>query len=237
MQEYLTNFILHANKTPYKECCGIVVENSNNLLEYVECINLSDDPNSFIIDPKDYLKATLLGTIKFICHSHLGESANPTEADKYSCNKGKVPWIIFAIKSSTLLTFNPEDFFVPLIGREYSFGTMDCWSLVSDVYNLELNIPIGRPIVTSEEWFEYNNNLFEEHALENGFIKVGFNDTKKYDVVLFKANNSKVPNHSGVLVEDPYFLHHLKGRLSSKDRFNGYWLKCLHAIYRHKELI
>lgn len=237
VRDYLTNFIEQAKRTPHIECCGVVIENTDKELIYVECSNISEDPNSFIISPLDYVEASSEGEIKFICHSHLGDSAQPTDADKYSCNKGTVPWIIYAIKSDTLILFNPEDYIVPLIGRQYSFGTLDCWSVVSDLLYQDLKIIVGRPIVTSEEWFESSNNLFEEHALENGFIKIDISKATKYDVVLFRANNSKVPNHSGILLEDPYFLHHLKGRLSAKERFSGYWLKCLHAVYRHKDLI
>lgn len=226
--DYLADLKDYANSSPLREVCGVV---SNN--KFIPITNISEDSNNFILDPRQYLN---IEGITHICHSHLGLSAKPSAADIYSCNKGSVPWIIYAVESGVFEIVYPTAIESPFIGREYIFGIMDCWALIQDVYRIELGLKIGRPLLTSDEWFKEDINYFEMYAEENGFIKVLNNSLNKYDVLLFKAGNSNIPNHSGVLYNNDTFLHHLANRLSTQEIFGGYWNKCTVAVYRHKEL-
>ena len=236
VQDYLTKFIDIANNSVKREVCGVVV-NIKGKEELFICKNISSDNYSFIMDPVDYMVATNKGILAYVIHSHLGLSAEPTMADIHSCNKLGVPWIIYAVESKIVNIFNPNKYTIPLIGREYHFGTTDCWSLVTDIYMQELNISVGRPLITKDSWFEEGINYFEDYANENNFVKVSTTSLNKYDVILFKANNSKVPNHSAIYMGDNYIVHHVYNRLSTKERLSGYWLSTVHSVYRHKELL
>ena len=232
VQDYLSNFKEYANSSPNKEVCGLVV---NDI--FYSCKNISVDPENFIIDPVDYARVSSLGKIDFICHSHLGLSAKPSQADIYSCNKGSTTWIIYAVESGNLEYYLPNAKTVPLIGREYYFGITDCFSLVTDVYKEELSIELTRPFIQSENWFKEEVNYFEAHTEENNLVKIMDGSLNKYDILLFMAGNSKVPNHSGIKYDGNLFLHHLYGKLSTKEVFGGYWHKCRVATYRHKDLL
>lgn len=232
MQDYINDFISYATDITDKEACGLIVNN-----KFIPCKNLSIDPHNFIIDPIDYANATKLGKISHVCHTHLTESAKPTQADIYSCNKTKLPWVIYSIKSKTLEYLLPESYNVPLIGRAYHFGTLDCWSIICDVYMQELNIKIGRFIITDEDWYKEGINIFEEQAKNYGFSKVIDNSLKKYDVLLFKAGFSKIPNHSGIMYDNNTFIHHLANRLSNREIYGGFWNKCTVGVYRHETLL
>jgi cell wall-associated NlpC family hydrolase len=44
---------------------------------------------------------------------------------------------------------------------------------------------------------------------------------------------SPVPNHAAVYLGDGLILHHLQGRLSSRDVYGGYWQKVTTHALRH----
>jgi len=44
---------------------------------------------------------------------------------------------------------------------------------------------------------------------------------------------SPVPNHAAIYLGDGLILHHLQGRLSSRDVYGGYWQKVTTHILRH----
>jgi cell wall-associated NlpC family hydrolase len=44
---------------------------------------------------------------------------------------------------------------------------------------------------------------------------------------------SPVPNHAAVYLGDGLILHHLQGRLSSRDVYGGYWQKVTTHVLRY----
>lgn len=233
VQDYLVEFIAYCKQdNSGKESCGVVVAG-----KFYPCENISVDKDNFIISPTDLLKIPS-GDIEFICHSHLTGSARPSIADIYNCNKGSIDWIIYSTTSNDIEYLNPKQYSIPLLGREYAFNATDCWAIVQDIYEAELNIKLGRPLILDEYWYKNSNvNIFEDHASINGFIQIKEPILQKYDILLFKSGSTQVPNHSGVMYEGNTFIHHLAHRLSTNEVFGGYWNKCLHAVYRYKDLI
>jgi proteasome lid subunit RPN8/RPN11 len=68
------------------ECCGILLGAADEIVEAVRARNLSDDPNRFLIDPKDHFdarrraRATGLEVIGFY-HSHPHSTPDPSPTD------------------------------------------------------------------------------------------------------------------------------------------------------------
>jgi len=231
VRDYLLDFIEHSISSPNKEVCGLVIND-----KYYRCNNISEDPYNFILDPSDYIKYSSIGKVALVCHSHLGISCEPTQADIYSCNSGTTSWAICSAVSKEVRYLEPNSMIVPLLGRRYSFGTTDCWGLISDVLKYEMNIKVDRLLITTKEWYKMGLNILEENSEEYGFKKIKFSEAKKYDIILFKSGKSNVPNHVGILHDNGTFLHHCENRLSTRDAFGGYWNKCAVAVYRHKDL-
>lgn len=233
VQDYLTDFKEHAHSSPTREVCGLVVKVSG-ILTYYKCRNIADKDYDFVMDPVDYAMASTKGTVEYVCHSHNSSSAKPSDVDVRVCNAGSVPWLIYATASFDIFILRPGSRSVPLIGRQYSFGILDCYGLAQDLYKERFNIDLGRPYIDETTWFQHNTNLLEQYANDNGFFKV--TDLKEYDLILFKAGSTRVPNHVGIKMEDDKFIHHLAYRLSTKEVYGGYWHKCTVGIYRHKDL-
>lgn len=79
----------HANQEKPRECCGFIVSNA-----YVPCRNISTDPDSFEIDPKDTVKAEYLGEIQAIVHSHPHGTSQASAMDKKQMTLHRKPWVI-----------------------------------------------------------------------------------------------------------------------------------------------
>ena len=237
MIEQLKDEVLfHAKETIPNECCGLAVV-INGKLKYHKCRNLSLG-SQFIVDPLDYAKAEELGSIVGVCHSHVNENPNPSQADLVGIEKTQLPWLIVQARTGEFTLTNPTGYKAPLIGRTFTHGVLDCYQIIKDYYEQELSIILPDPI-REEQWWYKGQDLYRDNFESAGFVKVGGSDftaLNKHDVILMQVR-SQVPNHGGVYVGDGMLLQHCTGRLSSRDVYGGYWRKVTNLVLRHKELM
>jgi cell wall-associated NlpC family hydrolase len=215
-----------------EEGCGIILNKRGKLIWRL-CKNISDDPeNSFIIDPTEYIKASLEGDIYSIVHSHVDSSSEPGEKDIKTSNFLGIPYTIFSIPEGTKTVYTPKKISKPLLGREYCFGKTDCYSLVRDYYHTEFNITLPT-IPFEDDWWDLGLNYFDDLFEKFGFIEV---DTpQKGDGIIFKVY-SGVPNHCGIYIGEGNFLHHAVNRLSCRESLYD-WKKFLVRYVRCKQFI
>jgi cell wall-associated NlpC family hydrolase len=45
---------------------------------------------------------------------------------------------------------------------------------------------------------------------------------------------SNLPNHAAIYIGDQQILHHVQGRLSSRDVLGGYYIKSTAMVLRHE---
>jgi proteasome lid subunit RPN8/RPN11 len=82
----LAEVVAHARQVAPAECCGVLVGRPGQIVAAAPTGNLSDDPNRFLIDPKDHLAALHasrragLDVVGFY-HSHPRSAAVPSERD------------------------------------------------------------------------------------------------------------------------------------------------------------
>ena len=217
--------LLHAKKEDPNESVGVLL-NIKGKEKYFPCRNLSINSNQcFILDPEDYVKADNLGEIIGIVHSHPTTPPEPSEADRVSCEDSNLKWYIVNPKTETWGYCEPCGFKPPLRGRQWVWGLQDCYSLVRDWYKEEKNIELRdweRPI-TPEEFLL--NPMFERCAWRTGFRELRSDEKLINGDLLFMSIGSPGLNHVAIFL-DGDVLHHLADRLSCKEPYSEWLLKC-----------
>jgi len=234
-EKTLDDFRKHVEEEFPKEACGFII-GVGNKERYFSAKNIAEPAEEyFIIDPVSYADAEDTGVIIGICHSHPNEGCEPSEADRVACETSNKPWHILSWPGNRLHSWEPSGYEAPLVGRQFSYGILDCCTLLRDYYKKELNIDFECSS-GQDGWWDKGENRYLENYEEQGFVKIlDENDIKKYDVFLIKLV-SPVPNHAAIFIGNDRILHHVYGRLSNREIYGGYWRKHTTHHLRHKSL-
>ena len=224
----------HAKEEDPKESVGLMLNIKGKKI-YYPCHNLSTySQQCFILDPEDYVKADSLGQIVSVIHSHPTTPAIASEADRVSCEAGRLPWHIVNPKTEKWGYYEPTGYKPALKGRPWCWGVTDCWSLVRDWYQEEKGIELidwERP-VTPEEFLE--KPVFEEAAELANFRLLKPNEKLENGDVLLMSIMGKGLNHAAIFLNGEV-LHHLADRLSCQEPYSEWLLKCTGGRYRYVE--
>ena len=121
---------------------------------------------------------------------------------------------------------------MPYVGREFVHGVVDCYTLVRDWYAREYSIEL-RDYHRRDQWWDHGENLYVENFEKEGFYKISVGDVQRGDLILMNLV-SPVPNHAAIYMGDQQVLHHVQGRLSSRDVYGGYYGKSTACALRHE---
>ena len=224
--------LVHAKDQDPKEAVGLLL-NVKGKQRYYPCQNLAiTNHQEFILNPEDYVKADNLGEIIGIFHSHPITPPTPSQADRISCEHSNLPWYIVNPKTEQWAEIRPEGYKPELCGRPWVWGITDCWSLVRDWYKQEKNIDLVdyERSITPEEFLE--NPLFEKYAKNTGFRELGNDEPPEVGDVLLMSIMPPTLNHVAIFLGD-MVLHHLADRLSCKEPYSEWLLKCTGKRYRY----
>lgn len=215
--------IQHALKEAPKESCGLVVIEKGKA-KYYPCNNLAETDQEFLLDPEDWAKCEDEGEIRYVVHSHPAGSEQPSMADKVCCERGDTEWAIVNPFKKKWAFYAPCGFTAPLVGREYVWGVTDCWSLCLDYYK-EQGIELD-DVVRRKNTREFIANPNVEESWESMKLRLIREDEQlqKGDILLIAINDTR-PNHVALYLGDGQILHHLGGRLSSRDIYSSYYQK------------
>lgn len=229
-RELKSAVVAHARETFPAECCGLIVLDGD-APTYRPCRNISGNPDAFAVHPEDYAAAEDIGEIIGVVHSHPNASSRPSEADKVACEASGLPWHIVGLIDGEEPEWShivPCGYEAPLIGRTFSHGVLDCYTLIRDWYSRERGITL--PDFTREyEWWYKGGNLYVDNFQRAGFVRAT-GEPMPGDVLLMQIM-ANVPNHGAIYIGDGIILHHLFNRLSCREVFGGYYKKhCTHVL-------
>jgi proteasome lid subunit RPN8/RPN11 len=216
------------------ESCGLVVTKHRRNL-YYPCRNIAHNHEHFIIHPEDYVQAADSGEIIYIVHSHPNTAPKPSQADLLGIERTQLPWLIVNPRTGTYTVTSPTGYQAPLVGREFTHGISDCYNIIIDYYQRELNITLP-DFEREDKWWLKNQDLYRKHFVDAGFSVVPFDSMQIHDVLIMRMA-SPVDNHGAVYVGNNHILQHVANKLSSKDVYGGYWRKATTMILRHKDLL
>ena len=228
-----TEILTHVKAEYPKEACGLIVIIKGKE-RYIPCTKLAENVyDDFILDPKDYYKASKMGDVINVIHSHPNGTATPSILDQSACDAmGKIWWIVsypeIEWRELTSAGKKPD-----LIGRNFAYGILDCYTLLQDYFKINCDL-ILRDYEHEWEFWEKGQHLYTENFEKEGFIRVTDGSLQLHDIVLMNIR-SNITNHAGIYLGNEKILHHLAGRLSCREMYGSYYRQYTTHTIRHEK--
>jgi proteasome lid subunit RPN8/RPN11 len=233
----LKAFEKHVLKEYPKEAVGFVIGG-----KFVPVPNTAEFPlTTFSIDPVHQVKASAMGEVQAILHSHPYNKFNtpkwppqwPTTPDMTSWMEGDIPWGIVATcgEGITELVWLDDADIQPLEGREFIHGVNDCYGIIRDWFRINKQVTLPN-FARGIEWWYAGKDLYDENFEAAGFYPIELSQATIGDCVMMKVA-SNVTNHAAVIVGPNQILHHMFNRLSGVDSMSK-WNRCIVRAVRYK---
>lgn len=232
-EETMAHIRDHAQQCYPLESCGLIIVRKGKE-RYWPCRNMVHGVDTFRISTEEYTAAADAGDVVKVVHSHPNVAPIPSQCDLVACEQEGLPWVIVNWPTGEIREFEPSGYVAPLIGRVFSHGVLDCYSLILDYYQRELGITLP-DFERDNDWWKSGLDLYRDNFEKAGFTRIDEVSLRRHDVILMRLG-ANVTNHGAVYLGEGLILHHPMQRLSGRDPFGGMWQKISTHFLRHTEL-
>jgi hypothetical protein len=159
-----------------------------------------------------------------------------SESDRLEMNEKNLAFTIIGKTKDHSKSYLPDRYLetVNYENRIYLYGLLDCYTLIRDYFRNNYNIWIPANIDRSFGWWHNGRNLYVDMYEQYGFKETS-SSIKKDDVLIFRFDNG-MPSHSAIYLGQGKMLHHMLGRFSCVENFDGTYKMGLVGVLRHGDL-
>jgi proteasome lid subunit RPN8/RPN11 len=212
------------------ECCGLVVFSSKDKVNIVfPCENKAKEKDRrFSICPKDYLKATSLGEIIAVYHSHPDQALDEfSEFDKIQSLAHGLPSILYGVKKDRFLLFKPEEYRDPYVGRAFQIDL----TKFSKQKMKEVGLSPRSTFVKNLKTL-----IKKERLVEVSEGEPDMDEIINHDIILFKYYDLNKPSHCGVYIGGNKVLHQPARSYSRVQEYTPALRRKTYCVLRHESL-
>lgn len=229
-----------------KEACGLFIV-SDNIIQLLQTNNISSKPEKhFLISGAEINSIKQKGKILGIWHSHLTGTDGLSVPDQIVAEKLNLHSIVYCVENDAFFEYQPIGLEVPLIGRPFYFGVLDCLTLIVDYYkrtlNIEMQYPYDNPIINIDPGSyitsplnNIKNSYAKDYLISQNFTEVF--SPREHDVLLFTVDDIVCPSHFAVYLKENRLLHQLYNCLSESCSYSKYWKARQKHTMRHKMMV
>lgn len=235
-----------ARENPDEEICGFIVATLTTERVVVVDNEAADKEGQFLMHPHAWAETEkAYGPILAVFHSHVhGRSALPSMPDRYACEQTGVPYWIYAVDKDEWFRHAPEGWVAPLVGREFCYGVLDCYTLIRDWYRYTREqdplapglgihlIDLVRPDYRDLKSGDVYSDLY--HSA--GFVQVPKATMRQHDLAVMSWREMGA-HHGAIYIGDGMLLHHLEGTLSCRIPYRDVWRERTIYVLRHTEML
>lgn len=221
--------MIHAAQCEPLESCGVITEDG----AFHPLRNSATEHDTFVMDMKGYIAVNKKSPVVCIVHSHVYLPPAPSDGDKAMCEKTNLPWLIVSYPLGNWTVIEPHGYRAPLIGRQWAWGTHDCFGLIRDGLQDEAGIQI--PDFPREwMWWRNGQNIIADQFEQANFVRLPPGTAPKHCDVIGMRIASPVVNHLGLFLAPDILLHQMLGRLSVRDVYGGFLFDHTELHLRHR---
>jgi len=214
-----------------EESCGLIICKQGKIIAY-PCKNIAQEPNIFFtISPRDYLFCSKIGEIIGCYHTH-EEHNYFREVDKMMANNLKLKYYLYCKKTDEFFEYIPDSYINTYTGRTFQYNKNDCFTLIREYYEKELNIKLEVPSY-NDTWYKTQENLIVSNIEKQNFVQV--ESLQKNDIICLKYKRGENPSHLAIYLDNS-ILHQPRARLSLIEEYNQEHKNRTTHILRHKNL-
>jgi proteasome lid subunit RPN8/RPN11 len=153
--EALKQIATLSKENPSEEVCGYVVLDKDQHAVVTAANEHPLPKESFRIGPKSWLAAGGRGRVIALYHSHPEGDGAPSSQDRLSCNRLKLPYLIYSVKLDRFKLLQPEPLWKEIEGMPWSHG--NCLDILRRYFKLihDIELPAFCEFLScTEEGFE-----------------------------------------------------------------------------------